>query len=358
MHNTKPSATFRYSYGHQHWWAAAEREAKAMADGVGLFELSPFTKIDVQGPDALALLQYLCANDIDVDVGRAVYTQMLNARGGIEADITVTRFDECHFRIISGAATRQKDVAWIARHAQDGNFRAVVSDVTSAEAVLAVMGPGSRDLLQSLSDADLSDAALPFSTSRCIDIGMVTVRATRVSFVGELGYELYVSAECAESLLRVIKEAGEAYGLVCCGHYALDGCRLEKGYRHWGHDMGPKETPLEAGLGHAVAWNKAGFLGEAALRQQKAAGFTQRLMHFAVDGAKPLLLHDEPIYRDGKLAGLTTSGGQGFRTGLSLCLGYVSQERGEDRARLLNSTYEIAVAGERFKLTAAGESPL
>jgi 4-methylaminobutanoate oxidase (formaldehyde-forming) len=311
----------------------------------------------VQGPDALALLQHLCANEIDVAVGRAVYTQMLNARGGIEADITVTRFGECHFRVISGAATRQKDVAWIAWHALDGHFSAVVSDVTSAEAVLAVMGPGSRELLQSLSDADLTDTAFPFSTSRLVDIGMVTVRATRVSFVGELGYELYVSAECAESLLRTIMQAGEDRGLVCCGHYALDGCRLEKGYRHWGHDMGPKETPLEAGLGHAIAWSKAGFLGETALRQQKAAGLTQRLMHFAVDGAKPLLLHDEPIYRDGKLAGLTTSGGQGFRTGLALCLGYVAQVRGEDRAQLLASTYEIAVAGERLKLTPLAKAP-
>ena len=264
--------TFQYSYGQQHWWTAAAREAKAMAAGVGLFELSPFTKIDVQGRDALALLQFLCANEIDVQVGRAVYTQMLNARAGIEADVTVTRFGEDHFRITSGAATRQKDVAWISRHAIDGNFNAVVSDVTSAEAVLAVMGPRSRELLQSLSGDDLSDAAFPFSTSRNIDIGMASVRATRVSFVGELGYELYAPTESAAGLLQSILIAGEPFGLVCCGHYALDGCRLEKGYRHWGHDIGPKETPLEAGLSHAVAWSKTGFLGEDALRKQKAAG--------------------------------------------------------------------------------------
>jgi 4-methylaminobutanoate oxidase (formaldehyde-forming) len=347
----------RYSMGRQHWWPVAEREARAMAAGVGLFELSPFTKIDVQGRDALALLNYLCANQIDVAEGRAVYTQMLNARGGIEADVTVTRFGESHFRVISGAATRQKDLAWIKRHAEDAGLEVVVSDVTSAEAVLAVMGPRSRALLQSLTDTDLSDTAFPFSTSRQIDIGMVNVRATRVSFVGELGFELYVAAELAESLLASIVEVGQAFDLAYCGHYALDGCRLEKGYRHWGHDIGPKETPLEAGLGFAIDWEKTGFLGEDALRRQRQAGISKRLMHFAVDGANPLLLHDEPIYRDGRYAGLTTSGGQGFRTGLSLCLGYIACDPGETRDQLFKSTYEIAVAGERYGLKPLARPP-
>jgi len=346
-----------YSYGAQHWWPVARREARAMAEGVGLFELSPFTKIDVTGRDALALLQYLCANQIDVPVGRAVYTQMLNGRGCVEADITVIRLAEDRFRVTSGAATRQKDLAWIARHAQDGNYAAAVVDVTSAEAVLGVMGPGSRDLLQSLSDADLSGTAFPFQTSRHIDVGMVDVRATRVSFVGELGFELYVPVETAECLLRSVVAAGESRGLAFCGHYALDGCRLEKGYRHWGHDMGPRETPIEAGLAHAVAWEKTGFLGEEALRRQKARGIGRRLMHFAVDGANPLLLHDEPIYRDGRFVGLTTSGGLGARTGLSLCLGYVAHEAGEDRAALLQSFYEIAVAGERYRLLPLAKVP-
>ena len=349
--------SFRYSMGRQHWWETAGREARAMAEGVGMFELSPFTKIDVQGRDALPLLQYLCANQIDVVAGKAVYTQMLNGHGGIEADITVTRFGETHFRVTSGAVTRQKDLAWLAHHAEDGGFEAVVSDVTSSEAVLAVMGPRSRDLLQSLTDDDLSDAAFPFSTSRRIHIGMVDLRATRVSFVGELGFELYVATEFAEQLLADISEAGKAYGLTACGHYALDSCRLEKGYRHWSHDIGPKETPLEAGLGFAVAWKKTGFLGEEALRKQKADGVAKRLMHFAVEGANPLLLHDEPIYRDGRFAGLTTSGNMGFRTGLSLCLGYVGHELGEPREALLKSSYEIAVAGERHRLRPLAEAP-
>ncbi len=344
-----------YSYGAQYWWPAAEREAKTMTEGAGLFELSPFTKIDMKGAGALPLLQFLCVNEIDVLPGRAVYTQMLNRHGGIEADVTVTRFSENHFRVTSGAVSRQKDVAWIARHAEDGNFHAAVTDVTSAEAVLAVVGPRSRELLQSLSESDLSTAALPFGHSLHINVGSIAVRATRVSFTGELGYELYVPVESGEALLQSVLDAGGSFGLACCGHYALDGCRLEKGYLHWGHDMGPKDTLLEAGL--SLPRSKTGFLGEAAVRKQKDEGLTRQLLHFAVKDARPLLLHDEPIFRDGKLAGLTTSGGQGFRTGLALCLGSVTHGRGEDRASLLKSSYEIAVAGERFSLVPLAEPP-
>lgn len=347
----------RYTFGDQHWWRAAKAEATRMAHGVGLFELSPFTKLDVTGPDAVRLMQRLCAGDIDVAQGRAVYTQMLNRRAGIEADITVTRCGEDAFRVVSGAATRQKDLAWIQRHAHDFGMNASVVDATSSEAVLGVMGPRSREMLQSLTDADLSEAAFPFSTSRRIDIGMVNLRATRVSFVGELGFELYVAAECAESLLETILEAGRAYEVALCGHYALDGCRIEKGYRHWGHDIGPKDTPLEAGLSFAVSWKKETFLGREALLRQKSEGARRRLLHFAVDGARPLLLHDEPIYRNGKLAGLTTSGGLGFRTGLSLCLGYVACGASESKDSLLAADYTIAVAGERYRLQPLDKPP-
>jgi 4-methylaminobutanoate oxidase (formaldehyde-forming) len=347
----------RYTFGPQHWWETARAEARKMAQGVGLFELSPFTKLDIAGRDAVKLMQHVCANDVDVAETRAVYTQMLNRQGGIEADVTVTRLGENAFRVVSGAPTRQKDLAWIARQAQDLDLDASVFDATSAEAVLGVMGPRSRELLQGLTDSDLSEEAFPFSTSRRIGIGMVDVRATRVSFVGELGYELYVPAECAESLLATILEAGRAYDLAFCGHYALDGCRLEKGYRHWAHDIGPRDTPIEAGLSFAVSWKKGDFLGCEALSRQKAEGVRRRLMHFAVEGANPLLLHDEPIYRDGRLAGLTTSGGLGFRTGLSLCLGYVACAPGEKKEELLASGYEIAVAGERYPLRPLDRPP-
>jgi glycine cleavage system T protein len=346
-----------YSFGAQSWWPAVQAEAQAMARGVGLFELSPFTKLDVAGRDAVNLMQRLCTSDVDVAEGRAVYTQMLNRRGGIEADVTVTRIGEQAFRVVSGAATRQKDRAWIEWPARDLGLDVSVSDMTSSEAVLAVMGPRSRALLQELTDSDLSDASFPFSTSRRIDIGMANVRATRISFVGELGFELYVPVEQAESFVETLIEAGRAHDLALCGHYALDGCRHEKGFRHWGHDIGPKETPLEAGLAFTVAWKKGDFVGRDALEKQKTEGVRRRLMHFAVRGANPLLLHDEPVYRDGRLAGLTTSGGFGPRTGLSLCLAYVECKPGETKPDLLKSSYEIAVAGDRFTLLPLEKAP-
>jgi 4-methylaminobutanoate oxidase (formaldehyde-forming) len=346
-----------YSFGKQPWWEVVKAEAARMSEGSGLFELSPFTKLDVAGPDAARLLRLLCANEVDVEEGRAVYTQMLNEHGGIEADVTVTRCGERAFRVVSGAVSRQKDRAWIERRAHDLGMSASVFDATSAEAVLGVMGPRSRELLQSLTDSDLSDRAFPFGTSRRIGLAMANVRATRISYVGELGFELYIPVECAERLLKSILQASDGRDLVLCGLQALEGCRLEKGYRHWGHDIGAKNTPIEAGLSFAVAWRKEEFLGREALFTQKAKGVRRHLLHFAVAGANPLLLHDEPIYRDGKLAGATTSGGFGPRTGLSLCLGYVACEPDESRAQLLASEYEIDVAGERYALRPLGKPP-
>ena len=256
----------RYSFAEQCWWNAAARESEAVRDRVALFELTPFTKIDVTGPDALTLLQQLCANDVDVDQGRAVYAQWLNRRAGIEADVTVTRRGENDFRVVSGAATRWKDLAWISRQRDRLGLTTGVFDATSAEVVLGIMGPQSRALLQRLSNADLSSTAFPYSTSRLIDLDMATIRATRVSFVGELGWELYIPVEYAFSVYQALIEAGQSFGLTHAGHFSLDACRLEKGFRHWGHDIGPEETPLEAGLSFAIAWNKPeGFIGHDAL---------------------------------------------------------------------------------------------
>ena len=343
----------RYSFNEQCWWSAVAREAEATQNRVALYELTPFTKIDVAGPSALVLLQQLCANDIDVEQGRAVYTQLLNQHGGIEADVTVTRRGENDFRVISGAATRCKDLAWIKHQCDRLGLTAEVFDATSAEVVLGLMGPQSRTLLQSLSETDLSNTAFPFATSKLIDVGMATLRATRVSFVGELGWELYIPTEYAFSVYQALIVAGEAFGLAHTGHLALDACRLEKGFRHWGHDIGPEETPLEAGLSFVVAWDKPnGFIGRDALLKQRETGVSKRLLMFQVNrnNPQPLLLHDEPIYCDGKLVGCTTSGSRGFRTDLSLCMGYVSCESGTAKSDLLQNNYEIGVAGERFRL--------
>lgn len=347
-----------YSYGSQCWWAAAAREVTALRDRVALFDLSPFTKIDVGGRDALALLQQLCANDVDLPFDSCVYTQMLNRRGGIEADVTVTRRGERDFRVVSGAATRWKDMAWITCQRDRFSFQAWVLDATSAEAVIGVMGPESRRLLQSLTDADLSPEAFPFATSRRIALGMAEVRATRVSFVGELGWELYIPTEFAAGVYEALLAAGASFDLAHAGLFALDSCRLEKGFRHWGHDIGPDDTPLEAGLRFAVAWDKpSGFIGRDALLRQEQTGLARRLLLFAVEEGEPLLLHEEPIYRDGTIVGRTTSGGRGFRVGRSLCLGSVVCERGMAKSDLLAGGYEIGVAGERFPLRALARAP-
>ena len=343
----------RYSYGTQHWWPAAEREATAVRDGVALLELTPFTKIDVRGPDALALLQRLCTRDVDIAPDRAVYTLMLNSRGGIETDVTVTRLDECAFRIVSGAATRAKDLAWIERQRHRAGLAAEAFDATSSEVVLGIAGPRSRELLGALTPADLSNEAWPFAASRRIELGSANIRMARLGFTGELGFELYIPVESAPAVYEAIAGAGQALGLVHCGHLALDACRLEKGYRHWGHDIGAHDTPLEAGLGFAVARDKPdGFIGRDALLARRVAGIERRLLQLAVDGAHPLLLHDEPVYRHGTLVGHTTSGGRGFRTGLSLCFAYVSCEPGAAPGELLGEGYEIGIAGDRFPLCA------
>ena len=333
---------------------AAEREAVAVRDGVALLELTPFTKIDVRGPDSLTLLQRLCTNEIDIAPDRAAYILMLNPRGGIEADVTVTRLAEHAFRIVSGAATRAKDLAWIERQRRRLDVAAEVFDATPSEVVLGIVGPRSRELLQSLTPADLSNDAWPFAASRQIELAAASIRMTRMSFTGELGFELYIPVENAPAVYESIAGAGQALGLAHCGHFALDSCRHEKGYRHWGHDIGAHDTPLEAGLGFAVAWDKpGGFIGRGALLAQREVGIERRLLQFEVAGAHPLLLHDEPVYRSGTLAGHTTSGGRGFRTGVSLCFAYMQCEPGTPRSALLEGVgYEIGVAGERFPLRA------
>lgn len=355
---TDEEHAFHYRYGPQCWWPAAAREGEALRDRVALLDLSPFTKIDLEGRESLVLMQQLCANDVDVAEGRVVYTQMLNRHGGIEADVSVSRTGEAAFRIVSGAPTRQKDLAWIARQRERLGLDVAVTDSTTAECVLGLMGPRSRALMSRVSDADLSSAAFPFGTTRRITLGMAPVRATRISFVGELGFELSIPVEYAVHVYDTLVEAGDAHDLSPAGLFVLESCRIEKGFRHWGHDIGPDETPLEAGLSFAVAWDKpSGFIGRDALLRRREAGVERRLLLFAVDDAQALLLHEEPIYRDGDLVGRTTSGGRGFRTGLSLSMGYVECARGETLRALLDGPYEIGLGRQRLPLRPLQRAP-
>ena len=341
-----------YSYGSQAWWPRAAEEAKAARHAVALFEQTPFAKFRLEGTDAEAVLQRLCANDVGVAPGWAVYTQLLNERGGIEADLTVTRLDETSFMIVTGSAVGVHDFEWIRRHIPD-DARAVLTDVTSGIAVMGVMGPRSRELLAGLTDADLSNRAFPFRAARGIDIGTARVLAIRISYVGELGWELYVPSEQALPLYDALVDAGAGVGLVHAGMHAMDSLRLEKAFKHWGHDISGEDTPLQAGLGFAVAWGKnTPFIGRDALLAQKEEGVRRRLVTFTIEEGTPLMLHDEPILRDGALVGRTTSGNFAFTLGKPISMGYVANA-GEvvERDYLTSGSYEIEVAGDRFPAT-------
>jgi glycine cleavage system T protein len=342
-------AKYQYSYGRQNWFGFSAEEHIAVRESVGLFDQSSFGKYILEGADAEAILNRVCANDVSVPVGRIVYTQWLNERGGIEADLTITRESETRFLIVTAAATQIRDLAWLRRHIPE-DARAIAVDVTSGFAVLGLMGPKSRQVLSRLTDADLSNAAFPFATSRQIDIGYARARASRITYVGELGWELYVPTEFVQGVFDCLTEEGAAAGMRLAGYHAMNSLRMEKGYRHWGHDITDDDTPLEAGLGFAVSWSKSGgFIGRDALARQKQAGVKRRLVQFALEDSGRLLYHNEPIWRDNILVGRITSGMFGHSVGKSLGMGYV-ENRGEivDAGFVNSGKYEIEVAGARM----------
>lgn len=336
-----------YSVGAQPWWSMAKREAARMQDGTVLLDLSPFGKFDIAGPDALRFMQELCTAQMDRALGRAIYTLILNANGGIEADVTVTRVSPDQFRLTSGAATRWRDAGVLRRAAQ--GFDVQIKDVTETEAVIGVMGQGARDTLSGLGPDNWHD--FPFATARDVQIAHHNCRATRLSFVGELGWEIAVPVVHAGAVFDALIGAGAAP----MGHYALEGCRIEKGFKHWGHDVGPEVTPLEAGLSFAVDWSKS-FTGKAALEAQKAKGLTRRLCLLSVKGA-PLLLHDELIREEGRVVGLTTSGARGPRTGLDLCFALIEIAPGEQMQDTAGRVFQIEVAGQTYDAEVLPHAP-
>jgi 4-methylaminobutanoate oxidase (formaldehyde-forming) len=314
---------------------------------VGLFDLSSFGKFLVQGRDAAAVLQRICANDVAVEIGRVVYTPWLNERGGIEADLTVTRLAEDAFLVVTSAASQTRDLHWLKRHIPE-DAHAFATDLTSGYAVLALMGPETRALLAPLTPADLSNEAFPFGTSRQIELGYALVRAQRISYVGELGFELYVPSEFALPVFDLIAEAA-GDRLAFAGFHALDSLRLEKAYRHWGHDIADEDTPLEAGLAFACAFDKATpFIGRDALLAQRQRTATKRLVQFKPLDPEPLLFHDEPIVMDGDRIGLLTSGSYGHTLGAAIGMGWVRHPDGVTPDLLRSARFEIEIAGERY----------
>lgn len=335
---------YRYSWKRQNWFENSAAEHRAVRENVGMYDMSSFGKIRVEGPDAEAFLNYICGANLSVPVGKITYTQFLNPRGGIEADVTVTRLSETAYLVVTPAATRLADQTWMLRHR--GDFNVVITDVTAGEGVLAVMGPNARKLLQKVSPNDFSNGANPFGTAQEIELGMCLARVHRVTYVGELGWEVYVSADMAGHAFETLWEAGQDMGLKLCGMHMMDSCRIEKGFRHFGHDITCEDHVIDAGLGFAVKTDKDDFIGKAAVLERKESGPKTRLLQFKLTDAEPLLFHNEPILRDGDYVGYLSSGNYGHSLGGAIGLGYVPCA-GESAADVLGSTYEIDVCGVR-----------
>jgi 4-methylaminobutanoate oxidase (formaldehyde-forming) len=348
-----------YTWGRPHWlpWSAAEQQATR--ERVALFDQTSFGKLLVTGRDAETVLQWLCAADVAVGPGRAVYTGMLNRRGGYEADVTITRLSPDAFLLVTGSASVVRDRAWILGHVSPDQH-VEVSDVSTAYAVFGVMGPHSRSLLGSLSTADLTDDAFPFATSRELDLGHATVRATRITYVGELGWELYVPVEFAVDVYELLRERGRELGLAEAGYYALNSLRLEKGYRAFGTELTPDHSPVEAGLLFATKLKTdIPFLGREALERAKAAGPRRRLVSFVLDDPDVMMWGGELLLRDGQPVGQVTGAAWGSTVGGCVGLAYLRQPDGDpvSAEHIASGSFEIDVGGRRTSATVQLKPP-
>ena len=348
-------ARYEYDWGPQNWFEHTGAECRAVRDGVGFFDQTSFAKFSVQGADATAALNWICAGEMDVPVGKMVYTQWLNADAGVEADLTVTRTGIESYLVVTSGSTQTRDFAWLLKNVP-AHARCACTDVSSGLAVFSVMGPKSRALLEKLSGENLSNESFPFATSREIQLGYTRVRASRITFVGELGWELYIPTEFALHVYELIMANAQAFDLKHAGYHALNSCRMEKGYRHWGHDVTAMDDPLSAGLGFCVAWDKPdGFLGSTALKAKKTSGpLGRRLVQFQLADPAKLLYHSEPIWCDGQIVGAISSGMYGHRLNASLGMGYVTipathgNPDGVTAAWLASARFEIEVAWQKI----------
>ncbi|MFT4729149.1 MAG: glycine cleavage system aminomethyltransferase T/glycine [Granulosicoccus sp.] len=339
---------YEYSFGRQNWFEYSAQEHAAARNSVALFDQSSFSKYLVQGRDAVSVLQKICTADIDTSAEKIVYTHWLNERGGIEADLTVTRLAENEFMVISGAATTHKDLDWLRRHIGADDF-CTVTDVTSQYAVFGVMGPNSRAMLEPLLNIDLSNDTFPFGRSVNGELGYAPIRITRVSFVGELGWELCIPTEMAIPTFDRLVAAGQAHGLKLAGLHALDSCRIEKKFLHFGHDVADEDTPLEAGVGFVCAMGKSiPFIGYDAIAKQKdtKSFMNKRLVQFVLKDPEPLFYHHEPIVMDGECVGYLTSGNYGHTLGASVGLGYVKNDDPITADWLASHKWQINVGGQ------------
>ncbi len=354
--NAEPEACFatepavEYAWSRQNWFANHAFEHRAARENVAIFDQTGFSKFVFKGRDAVTVLQRLCGNNVDVPTGKTVYTGLFNERGGFESDLTLVRIAADQFYLISGTAQAVRDFNWITRNIRREEH-AELLDVTAAYGVLGVMGPNSRPLLGRVTDADLSNAAFSFGTAQSISVGWATVRAIRITYVGELGWELHAPTEQMTTVYDTLIQAGKDLDIVNAGHYAINSLRLEKGFRAWGAELSPDDTPLEAGLSFAIDWTKP-FIGREALLKQKQAGVKRQLAIFVVQDPEPVLWGYEPILRDGKPVGYTTSGSYGHAVGGAVGMGYVKNDAGVNADFIKSGRYEININGRLYPATA------
>jgi 4-methylaminobutanoate oxidase (formaldehyde-forming) len=349
----------QYAWGRGAWFDAVAAEHKATRETVSVVDETSFGKFLVQGRDAVKGLQFLCANDIDVAVGRTVYTGLLNERGTYESDLTIARLSATKFMVITGSSQVTRDADWIGSHVPP-DLHFTLTDVTGAWTVLSVMGPNSRDLLKTVSKADFSNEAFPFATIREVGIGYATVLASRRTYMGELGWELYVPVEFAATVFDVLHEAGAAFGLRDAGYYAIEGLRIEKGYRAWGRELTPDDNPMQAGLFWAVKPDKpGGFIGQKALLEARAKPLTRSMVSIVLADREPLLWGGEALLRDGRPVGDLTSAAYGHSVGASVGLGYVKRADGAaiDAAWLEAGRFEVDLAGTRLEAKVSLKAP-
>jgi glycine cleavage system aminomethyltransferase T len=333
---------YEYSYNYQNWYPSAEYETNNTIKNVGLFDLTPFSKFEIKCDNAQEELQRICTANIKNEIGKCTYTHMLNSDGGIETDLTVVCMDHNHFRIISSAATRERDKFHINKHLSNG---VKLKDVTDDYCVFGLFGPKSRDLIKSISNDNFDNQDFKFGTAKYITIEEIKIWAQRLSYVGELGYELYVKFDDAKKIYELLIEKGKDFNLSNCGMHAMDIMRMESGFLHWGHDISPEENQYQAGLSFTISHKKdVDFIGKKALERIKKEKIKSRFAMFVLKNSKPgepLLLHDEPIYVEDKIIGRSTSGNYSFNFKKNLIFGYINNDFSNEELKNKNLFIEV-----------------
>ena len=354
LNQNKPE--YKYSFNYQNWYPSVEFETKNTVTNVGLYELSPFSKYEIKGKDVYSELQRICTANIKNEIGRSTYTQMLNEAGGIETDLTVICIEKNHFRIISSAATRTHDKAHILKHLSPA---LQFEDITDRLVCLGIFGPKSRNLISKISKDNFSNEAFRFGTGKHIKIKSKRVWVQRLSYVGELGFEIYINIDDAKEIYQLIIEEGKNHKLSHCGAHAMDTMRMESGFLHWGHDISPEENQFEAALNFAISYKKKiNFIGRDSLLKIKDKKQDKRFIMLSLKNniaGHPLLLYEEPIYLNNEIIGMTTSGNYSFNYKKNLSFGYIHSDLSNEE--LMSKNLYIEVAKKKY-LANVETSPL